>query len=404
MPRLAALALTALLFAAPGASGRQAAPLAQDPTDTPAGVQAQGQVEVRAVLSGQLFWDSIPADSGTVVLHRVTPEEAGAVDSVAVDAGGRFTLTLPGLPVPGSGVTLFAASRFEGILYYGRIIEAPADLDSLYLIRTYATREAPPEGLPFPIRTREIWLEEGPMGWVVTDRFVLSNPSPATYVSAGPGGVVWRYPLPAGIRSFRVIEAGPAAGDVRFEDGELVTTNAVTPDGSYYWVQYELDSLSVDLPLEGQVETVLLIASESTPPISVDGLAGIAPGDVGLQGSDRVWFGQGLRDQVVRIRPGGEEPSLIGWVSVALALLLVLAGVWIVQRGRMGPATVAEGQVDRGAAAGGRLRRDVLVDIARLDEEFQGADAAGKTESYRRRREALLAELEGGERRTARRP
>ncbi|MEX1256073.1 MAG: hypothetical protein WEG36_00490 [Gemmatimonadota bacterium] len=361
---------------------------------------AQGQEEVQAVISGQLLWDSIPADTGTVVLHRVTPEEAGAVDSVTVGNEGRFTLTLPGVPVSGSGETLFAASRFEGILYYGRIIEAPADLDSLYTIRTFNTEPAPPGGIAFPVRTRELWIEQGPMGWVVTDRFVLANPRSVTYVPDGAGGVVWRYPLPASLRTFRVIEAGPAAGEVRFEGGSLLTTNPVTPDGSYYWIQYELDSLSVEIPLPGEVETALLIARESTPPFTVEGLAGIAPEEIGLLSTDRVWFGQGLRDQVVRIRSGRETPQVMGWLSVALALLLVLAGVWVVQRGGRGSSKGAAASGPGPAVAPARLRRDVLVEIARLDEEFRAS--AGKEKGgegrYRRLREALLAELEAGPR------
>jgi len=354
----------------------------------------QGQEEVQAVVSGQLLWDSIPADSGTVVLHRVTPEEAGPVDSVAVGEGGRFTLRLPELPIPGSGATLFAVSEYQGILYFGRVIEAPADLDSLYTIRTFPTEAAAPGGVAFPVRTREIWIEEGPTGWVVTDRFVLANPTSSTYVQDGENGIVWQYPLPATLRDFRVIEAGPATGDVRLDGGRLITTNPVTPDGSYYWIQYGLPSLDVEIPLPGQVETALMIARESTPPISVDGLAGISPEEIGLLSTDRVWFGQGLQDQVVRIRPGGEDPRLTGWLTVGLALVLLLAGVWIVKRsqGEVGGAVRTK---PPGGAPGTRLRRDILVEIAHLDETFrEGPRSPVEEGRYRRRRDVLLAELE----------
>jgi hypothetical protein len=186
------------------------------------------------------------------------------------------------------------------------------------------------------------------------------------------------------------------------EGGSLVTTNPVTPDGSYYWIQYELDSLSAEIPLPGEVETALLIARDSTPPIAVEGLAGIAPEEIGLLATDRVWFGQGLRDQVVRIRAGGADPPVIEWVTFTLALLLLATGIWIIKRGRGGgvPGVRAAGgptpaaPTSRGPSQ--RLRRDILVDIARLDEEFKSAagKARGDPGRYRQRREALLAELE----------
>jgi len=386
----------------------------------PAPVAAQE--EVQAVLSGRLLFEGLPADTGTVVLHRVTPEEAGPIDSVSVGAQGQFSFTLPHMPVAGSGEIFFAASRFEGILYFGFQVLEPSHLDEEYAIRTFRTEVAPPGGIAFPIWIREFWIEEAPMGWQVTDAFIVQNPGPVTYV-AGPGGIVWQYPLPQGVRGFRVLEAGPSPGAVESVEGMLRATNPMSPGESFVMVQYELDSLVVDLPLPGEVGVARVILREPAPEIRVEGLARLPPQEIEFGVVYQQWAGQELRDQMVRIRPGSGDPSnLVAWLSVTLALLLVASGVWFVRRDPR-PASAGSGQVRQAAGPGraeggptptgggaragsrsgagqivGRVRKDILVDIARLDEEFGRIEAPskGQREAYDRTRRGLLAELAAG--------
>jgi len=387
---------------------------------------AAAQQEVQAILSGRLLFEGLPSDTGTVVLHRVTPEEAGPVDSVAVGPQGQFSFTLPNMPVPGSGETFFAASRFDGILYFGFQVLEPSHLDEEYAIRTFRTEVAPPGGIAFPIWIREFWIEEAPMGWQVTDAFIVQNPGPVTYV-AGPGGAVWQYPLPAGARGFRVLEAGPAPGTVESVDGTLRATNPMSPGENFVMVQYELDSLAVDLPLPGEVGLARVILREPAPEIRVEGLARLPPEEIEFGVVYRQWMGQELRDQMVRIRPGADEPSnLVAWLSVTLALLLVASGVWFVRRtpspvpgrsgriggvgglgeakgGRTTPEEGAGGWAGSGSRSrtgrkDGRVRKDILVDIARLDEEFGRLETPSmdQRETYDRARRGLLAELAAG--------
>jgi hypothetical protein len=101
----------------------------------------------------------------------------------------------------------------------------------------------------------------------------------------------------------------------------------------------------------------------------------------------RTWEAVNLENQTMRIALGeeGGRSRVSVWLTTLLALLLVGAGTWLTRRG------VASGRGPRR-----RLRKDVLVDVARLDEAFQAApppDEAGR-ELYRRRRSELLRELE----------
>ena len=375
---------------------------------------------MQAVLSGRLLFEGVPSDTGTVVLHRVTPEEAGPIDSVSVGPQGQFSFTLPHMPIPGSGEIFFAASRFEGILYFGFQVLEPSHLDEEYAIRTFRTEVAPPGGVAFPIWIREVWIEEAPMGWQVTDAFIVRNPGPVTYV-AGPGGAVWQYPLPEGARGFRVLEAGPAPGTVESVGGTLRATNPMSPGESFVMVQYELDSLAVDLPLPGEIGVARVILREPAPEIRVEGLARMPPEEIEFGVVYRQWMGQELRDQMVRIRPGSDEPSnLVAWLSVTLALLLVGSGVWFVGRSpnRASAGTGRDSRVGRAGAGGasradrqtggarpsrggrpaGRVRKDILVDIARLDEDFGRIEtpSKGERDRYDRSRRTLLAELAAG--------
>jgi hypothetical protein len=372
----------------------------------PGGLKAQE--EVQGVLSGQLLFEGLPADTGTVVLHRVTPEEAGPVDSVSVGEEGAFSIPLPNLPVPGSGESFFATSRYDGILYFGFQVLEPAHLEEDYSIRMFRTEPAPSGGVRFPLWIREVWIEEAPIGWQVTDAFIIMNPASATYVPGEPGGFVWQFPLPEGARSPREVESGPSPGSITFSEGTIRASNPMAPGESFVMVQYDLDSLSFDIPMPGEVEVARVILREPAPEVRVEGLARLPPEEMEFGVTYRQWAGQELADQVIRIRPGSEESvNLVAWGSVILALLLVTSGIWLVRRTPVPQPAGAGGQAGGSQSGGGskstgqgvsdaRRRREILLEIARIDEEFGALSDPSQAEQERHRklRRALMDELE----------
>src|SRR5690606_37991892 len=138
-----------------------------------------------------------PLPTATVVLHRVSEEIQGEIDSTRVAADGTFSMRLPSLPNPAVGDAYFASVLHQGVVYFGRLIDAPVELDSLYVIQAYDTLVAPPEGAPVVLEARSMFIEPSGGAWVVTDLFTLRNDELRTIV-APPGGSVWRYPLPQG--------------------------------------------------------------------------------------------------------------------------------------------------------------------------------------------------------------
>ena len=347
----------------------------------------QGQEEVDPILSGRLLVSGLPADTGTVVLHRVTPEEAGDIDSTSVGAEGGFSFRLPNLPVPGSGEIFIASTRLDDILYAGVPISDPIQLDSLYTIRAFPAQMAPPEGMTFPISRREVWVDEGPIGWQITDVLEIRNSQAMTLVPQVDDGPVWQYPLPSAAIGARILQVGPSAGPARVDGSTLVASNPVLPAENYYIVQYDLESIEFDIPLPGETGLVQVMVREPAPAIRVEGLARQPSEEIEVGASFMRWAGQTLVDQNLSVRLGEEGGSTaVVWMSTALALLLAGAGSLVIRRDSV--------PVAHGASV--RIRKEILVDVAKLDEAYAGLKRSNPKEEarYRRRRSALVRELE----------
>lgn len=326
-----ALLAAAVLFAAPNLrAGDLQLPGAGDLTH-----QDEARDLPEPVLEGRLYFGENPADSGTVVLHRVTPAEAGPVDSVQVDGDGRFRLRLASAPVPGSGEVYFATSRREGILYYGEALTSVERLHEPYHVRTYPARRAPPGGLDLTVAMRNVFLEEGPLGWRVSDVLEITNPRDVTWITEAEGEPLWRYPLPPGARAARTGQAEVDPDAVRFRDGTLEFMGPLLPGERILVVQYDLEELTFSLPLPGYTELLEVLVRDPAPRVHPQGL--IPRPDVELDEGSRYlrWTGEGLQDRVVPIVEGGGAPEqwMTGWVALVLALVLAAVGIWAVLRG-----------------------------------------------------------------------
>ena len=353
-------------------------------------------------LRGRLFVDSIPADSGTVILHRVNPEEAGPVDSLRVGPGGDFVFPIPTPPVLGSGEVLFVSSRREGILYFGEPISEAAGLDSLYVLRAFDTREAPEGGLIFPVALRGLFVDQGPMGWRVTDLIQIRNDSSVTWVSGeDTDHPVWQYPVPPEARGLRVGRSDLDPESVRFEDGVVQVRSPVPPGERLYVLQYELDILNFSIPMPGITELMEVFVSDEAPPLQMPPLLFDQPVELEPGSLYRRWVGEGLAQVVVRVEPSrGGDGAPLAWIVVGLAVVLLGVGVWAVARRQdSGTAQVEGGGPERGTAAGlagdPDRRREILLLLARLDEAAEDRSDLTPEEvaRYRERRGALMEEL-----------
>ena len=316
---------------------------------------------------GQVLVGQAPADSGTVVLHRVSPGFAGEVDSLAIGPGGRFELPLP---TDADSAVFFASVRVDGVLYFGSAIHDPADLDSLYTVQAYPGRVMAPGGA-LPVRVRNLFVESDDSGWTVTDLFEVLNNTAFTVI-AGKGGDTWSHALPEGATDFRVGQSDLTPDRTSLVDGRIRTSTPVVPGESIYLVQYRVPSGPLAIPSESATERFELLFREPGPEVAVDGLAAIEP--VEVDGTTyRRFAGNNLAPTVVRAEPGSrrEWADTIPWLAAGLTLLLAAFGGWVALR--------STGTMNRG---------EVLLRVARLDEDM----AAGRIEreAYEQRRRRLL--------------
>ncbi|MEX2526084.1 MAG: carboxypeptidase-like regulatory domain-containing protein [Gemmatimonadota bacterium] len=344
------------------------------------------------ILRGVVTDAGQPVTGVEVVLHRVSPLEAGEVDSVSTNLEGEFSFRLAAWPDPArTSEVHFASVRYQEILYFGGAVARGAQLDSLYVIEVFPSREAagPQGGDTLVVEVRNVFLEamDGD-GWRVTDVIRVRNDGQATLV-APEGGETWRYPLPSEAVSFQVGESDLPEDAVDFRDGEVVVSAPVPPGDRIYVIRYTVPTLPIEFSLPGSTEVLEILVREPAPPLAVTGLE--AAGAMELEPGTvyRVWGGSELQDQQVTVE-AGEEPSElpVREMVVVLGLLLALLGGILVQRRIANDPTPAAPSVAQG-------RREILLDVARLDDAFEASPSPSPREEaeYRRRRAELLGRL-----------
>ena len=362
------------------------------------------QEEVNPELHGQVLLGAQAVDTATVVLHQVGPESAGPVDSVRVESDGSFRFALPRLPGSGNQRDVFFASvRRYGILYFGSPVSSVSQLDSLYTIQTYETRGAGEGGEQLTITIRNLFINRTEAGWNVTDLFEVQNASDWTWVAEGDEPT-WRYPLPEAATNFQVGQGDLGDDAVEFRDGVLHVYAPVPPGERLFVVTYDIPDLNLDVPLPGYTEMVQVLISEPAPPLEAEGLTQERPVEMEPGVQFRRYAAEGVSDQVARLSEGGDAFSVpVRELAVLLALLLTAAAIWALRRdpsASAGPEPVrredspAVGELADDEGSGGD-REELLLSIARLDEEFESLDRPTDEakERYRKRREKLLQRL-----------
>lgn len=337
----------------------------------------------RFILSGRVLIGDAPADTGTVVLHRVSPTFTGAVDSVRVVREGAFRVPLDGLSDDATDDVFFASVRYRNVLYVGGAVTTTDDLADPYVIRAYPTVAAGP-GVSLPIRVRNFFAvrSSGGSGWSVSDLFELRNDFQATVI-ASEAGAAWSYALPPGALDFEVGESDLPPGAASFSGGRLHSSAPVPPGESVYLVRYRIPAEEFTIPLEGVTESMELLIREPAGDLAVAGLMSTDP--VTLEDvTYRRFAGREVAPSVVTVASGSRvlPGSRLSLVAVMLALALALVGAALAFRSRT-----------QAAATTADRRRRALVEVARLDERWNAG--AIDAEEYDVRRRELLRELGG---------
>lgn len=344
------------------------------------------QEEVQPIINGQVLAAGEALPDVQVVLHQVSSDFAGEIDSIQAGADGRFTLRLPRVPDHGVSTDVYFASvRYRGLLYFGEAITSPAQLDSLYIVQAYDTLSAPPGGAQIPVAQRSLFLDKLDTGWQVTDVFQLDQDADRTLFSPSEG-VVWSYPLPEGAQDFQVGQSEMAPDATRFADGRMELYSPIPPGERFYMVRYSLSQDDFSLPLPGETRRLEIMVREPGPEVSFPPLSPGPPVELEPGNVFRRFQGVDFQDSEIQadVKPPAFHLSA-AWLAVLLAGLLGGAGVYA-YRAREGQSLPAEAP---------EPRESLLLAVAALDEEFQSREApsARERQEYEARRAALLAKL-----------
>ena len=343
-----------------------------------------GQVVADAVLRGRVLVGDAPLTAGTVVLHQINDVTQGEIDSTRVAPDGTFSLRLPGLPNPTRGELYFAAVRHAGVMYFGYAVTRAIQLDSLYEIQAYDTLVAPAEGVPVTLEARNVFFEPDGTSWRITDVFQLRNDLDRTLV-ARPGGRVWSYPLPDVATDVLTGEGELSADVITYEDGSLVVRAALPPGERMFVVRYTLASPEVAIPTPGATGMFDVLVREPAPPLEIEGLVPAESVEFDGGSTYRRFAGEDIATPFLQVALGEERrPPPVRWIAVALAVVLALGGLLAVRGGSPKARPVP---VD--------YRHALLVELARLDEEFESRPSPSRAarQQYRSRRVELIRRL-----------
>ena len=340
------------------------------------------------LLVGEVRIGSEPADSGTVVLHRVSPSSpdlTGKVDSVRIAAGGRFEFAVETASDSTVGDVFFASVHFENVLYFGGPVTGPADIDGTYVVQAYRRVGVGPD-TRLPVRIRNVFVERaqpGP-GWFVTDLFEVENEMEVTLV-ASEEGATWSHALPPGALGFSVGPSDVAPQAASFSGGRVHVSAPIPPGEHVYLFRYSVPEDNFTLPMEGATGSMELLFSEPAGELSVTGLASLGPMEMD-GGTFRRFAGREMAGAVVVVERGATltDGRSMQFLAALLALALTAAGSILALRSR-----------SRGGSPGARggRRRELLIAVARLDEARNAGEIADG--EYARKRGALLRELKG---------
>ena len=269
--------------------------------------------------------DSSYVRGARVVLHRVSQDKQGPIDSTLSDRQGRFQLTFR----PDSGAFYLLSAQHAGIEYFSQPVPTnPQRADTGIRIVVYDTSGT----VPISLEARHVVVtrprEDGSRG--VLDLMVLRNDSRLTRVASDTMRPTWTAPLPTGSIGLDVSESDFSREALGRKGDSVIVVAPFAPGEKQLTVQYLIpsDRTVVELPFQRSGASINVLAEETGVRVSGSGVA-LADSQL-LQGrSFRRWTGVAQSGAVVRIAlPGvNRTPTwLLGALVATLTLALMVAG------------------------------------------------------------------------------
>lgn len=351
----------------------------------PAALGAQAPVIAAAgqVLRGP---DAVPLAGTTVVLHRISREAQGPLDSARTDAGGRFRFRFQA-----DTTSLYiVTARYQGIEYFSNPLATnPARPDSAVVLQVFDTSSTQ----PVHTEARHIVIakpaDDGTR--TVVELLVLSNPGDVTRVARDSLGSTWHALIPPQAVGFSAEDGDLSAGAVDRNMDSVLVLAPLAPGERQITIQYHLP------PNAGRLEYRFDEADNGVNVLVEEPEATVTGGTLAPTDSVSVIQGRPFRhfngvvdsgDVVVVSVPTPFRLSSTWLIAlIALVGVALLAGIVRVF-GRVAPRPAV------GAGSAGESIDDLLARLARLDDELEGLPEDGDERSaLSAERHALKAQL-----------
>jgi hypothetical protein len=332
--------------------------------------------------------DSLPVPGTWAVLHRVTMEGGGPVDSARTDRAGRYQVRSPGRD---TAAVYIVSVTYDGIAYFTRPIHAfRGTRASAEAVAVFDTSSTEPR-IELAQRHLIVRRPDTDGSHHVLELLVLRNGGSLTRIAPDTSRPVWQGMLPAGVIQFEVGESD-VASDAVYRRGDSIAVAAPLPPGDkQILVSYVLPSSEHRLALHlGQpVSRMNVMVEDSTAELEGGGLTRVASENI--QGESFLRF---TRDNVpagtnVAVRLAGRHRGLAGlwWLIIGVAATVLGGGLVLAWKRTRPPVLVGAASADPDVVA---------AEIAALDAAFEarGAPSPADRAAYESRRAELKARLE----------
>jgi len=321
--------------------------------------------------------DTLAAAGARVVLHRVSREASGVIDSTRAEGNGRFRFQLR----PDTTFVYLLSARWSGIEYFseplpGSSLTARTTL-TLLVADTTSRGSATTAGrfliLGAPGATRERR---------VVDLFVIRNGGTRTLVGSSREAPTWRAPLPRGISAPAVGGVGSdiSTDAVRFTDDSVLVLAPLAPGEKQLLLEYAIPAATTRLELDPVTSDSMQVVAEEAG-VTVTGLT-----QAGAQVLDgrpySRWSGADAGPVLVSFPVAGRRDSALIPLVLGVLLIMTAAAFAAVRfRARIPPPPPPSSQ-------------SLATRIARLDAVHGGQQLSAREEQrYQTERAALKREL-----------
>jgi hypothetical protein len=265
--------------------------------------------------------DTVAVAGVRVVLHRVTVQAPGPIDSTVSDARGRFTFRI----LPDSGVVYLVSARWSAIEYFATplVVHVDSPVPAITVLVSDTSTSA-----PFSLVARHLIVspltEDGSRD--VVDLFVLNNPGPLTRVGRDTLRPTWSARLPHFAINIHGGNSEFSLESLRLNGDTVALYAAIPPGQRDIEIDYQIppNSARFELPVDVGVATSNIVSADKA--MRVSGAYSRSDTVIDKKAYTR-WEGTMTAGQPVVLEFGGR--ALPGWLVPAMiaVMAVVLVGV-----------------------------------------------------------------------------